>query len=76
MVPVQTGIKYIAHLQGRNNLFVKLGSGKAGMGFYTYDEEFYQFKEPVDTLSSAVGLMALALVFIRFLSPAGKLIIV
>lgn len=36
VAPVQTGIASIQHIPTKNDMFVKLSSGKSGMGFYNY----------------------------------------
>ena len=38
VVPANTVIAYISHLAAKNNQYVKLSSGKTGVGFYNYDE--------------------------------------
>jgi hypothetical protein len=63
-------------LTPKYDIYTKLNSGKAGIGFYNYNQEIYQFEEPVNALSTVIGMIALALLLIGLCFQAGKLIIV
>jgi hypothetical protein len=70
----QTNLASIGHMTSQNSLFLRLSSQGSGMYFYNYDEQTYAFQSLLASISSAVGFLALLMMVLGCLVPAGKLI--
>lgn len=72
--PNQTPISSIQYMTSANNLLVKLA--KAGVPLLPYNEDVYALQKTLSSVCMGIGLLAMLLMFLAVLIPAGKLIIV
>jgi hypothetical protein len=70
----RTGLTALSTVSPKNGLFLRLSSQGSGMYFYNYDEQTYTFQSLLSSISSAVGYLALLMMVLGCLVPAGKLI--
>ena len=56
--------------------FIHILSDKNAVYLYAYNQEIYEFQATVDSISSAIGFIALIMAFMGLCMPFGKLIIV
>jgi hypothetical protein len=70
----RTGLTALSTVSPKNSLFLRLSSQGSGMYFYNYDEQTYAFQSLLASISSAVGYLALLMMVLGCLVPAGKLI--
>ena len=73
--PNNTNIPSIGALPAHNNLHLKLSSDKSGVLLLNYTPELYDFQALIQSVSTAIGFLALAMVLLGLCFPVGKLII-
>ena len=74
--PGQTSLPSINFKPAQITSFLQLVSDANGVPLYSYSQELYDLQSTLEKLSLFVGAVSLIFLFIGFLLPVGKLIVV